>query len=340
MTFSDAGMTEDIQRHRVEEMLKKSGFPLEIEFSSFLEQKGWSVASSTFHQDQDQGIPREIDLIGWKILHEASGGRKLDPYELGVNLIIECKKSEEYDWVFYTRPRKRNLEFYGPQYPKGLLYTDFMEFVRTRSLLPVAFPALAIRHEQQFGPLTAVLSPQIARQLTDTQQMGIAHAGNLRCLETDAKSIHHEEVPRQNRPNDLSVYEVARGLWKATWDAMILSKSMMTVMLESISKGVRLPSQKWPIHLFLPIVVFDGRMWNWIAEEKRVDKIDEVVLQVHFPSLNYPSPSALICIAQKERAFSLITDIEEDMSKIADLVSSNLVKLNGQIDTIEQGMHV
>jgi hypothetical protein len=327
-------MAEETVRRRVEEMLERSGFPLEIEFSSFLEERGWSVAPSMFHLDLDLGIPREIDMIAWRTCAEASG-----QYELRLNLIIECKTSQEIHWVFYTRPRKKDFEFYQLSYPKGLLYTDFIESARLRSLAPARIPALAIRYEQQFGPLTGVLPPQVARRLTDAYQMRIADADNLRCLSAGVKSVHNEEAPKTNRPKDLSIYEVARDLWKATWDEMMVAKTVINGMFESISRGARLSNEaKWPIQLFLPIVIFDGSMWNWIGKEKRLDKIDEVILQVPFLSQNYPSPSALICVAKKDRAFPLIIEIEEDLNKIANLLASNLTALDAQRDVIEEGI--
>jgi hypothetical protein len=201
------------------------------------------------------------------------------------------------------------------------------------------FPAQTILIEQQFGPQKGIVSPQIARQLSDTHQMGITRADNLRCLSEGAKSIHHEEVPRKNRPNDLSVYEVARDLWKATCDEWALSRRMITFMFEQLSSLVGVQSQtKWPIYLFLPIVIFEGPMWRWVEKERRVERIDQLVLQVQLTSPSYPSPSALICVAHKDRAVQLVTGIEEDLAKIADRVTTNLSRLNHERETIEDGI--
>lgn len=324
---------EDNERAFVESELQKSGFPLEIEVSSFLEERNWVVVSSPSYHDYDSQTRREIDLVAVRTLNVDSRGNKLDPYELHLTLVMQCKKSTKYHWVFYTRPRRDDKI----EYEIGLGYTDFIEFARTRSLLPYVFPSLAIQHELQYGPLKAILPPPVARGLIDTYQMGIAHPRNLRCLMAGTKSVSYEEVPkREKMPEHMKIYEVATGLLKATISEALLSRRMMTLLFENISK--RLPQQgelKWPINLFLPLVVFDGKIWKWV---KKAERTDEVLLQVTLPSPNYPPPHPLVCIVGKERLFGFVTEIEEDLLKIADLVNSNLASLNQQRAIIEESI--
>lgn len=325
-------MTEENQRAYVERELEKSGFPLEIEVSSFLEERSWFVASSTFYPDLDLGIPREIDLVASKTLSVDSFGKSLHPYELRLALIIQCKKSGKYHWVFYSRPRKED----EAEFDIGLAYTDFVDFARTRSLLPLMFPSLAIQHELQYGPLKAVLPPAVARSLTDTRQMGISHPKNFRFLIARTKSTSYEEVPHERRkmPEDLKIYEVAGSLLKATLHDVELSRKMMTMMFEYMSKRGEVPREaKWPINLFLPILLFDGGIWRWV---KRAESTDEVLLQVNLSSPNYLPPYPLICVVNKDRLFRFVPEIEEDLLKIADLVSGNLASLNQQRTLIEE----
>jgi len=328
-------MVEDEERAFVERELQKSGFPLEIELSSFLEGRKWLVSSSVFYLDLDSGIQREIDLIASKTLTSDSDGNEFDPYHLRLTLILQCKKSTKWRWVFYTRPRVDNVS----EFETGLAYTDFVDFFRTRSLLPYLFPSLAIRHELQYGPLKAILPPTVARSLKDTRQLGIAHPKNLRCLMVRMKSRSYEEIPKKDVPKDMKIYEVATNLLKATYDEVDLSRRLMVMTAEIMSKQQSVPREvKWPINLFLPIVVFDGGLWKW---DKRAEKIDEVLLQSilwspNYPPPNYPLPYPFICVVKKERFLSLVVEIEQDLQKIADLVSANLDSLNRQRGIIEE----
>jgi len=328
-------MVEEKERASVEDELQKSGFPLEIELSSFLEGRNWSVSSSVFYLDLDWGIPKEIDLMASKTLTSDSHGNKFDPYQLRLTLILQCKKSTKCRWVFYTRPRGDDIL----EFETGLAYTDFVDFFRTRSLLSYQFPSLAIRHELQYGPLRAILPPTVARSLKDTHQLGIAHPKNLRCLMVRTKSRSYEEIPKKDVPKDFKIYEVATNLLKATSDDVELSRRLMVMIAEILSRQQSVPREvKWPINLFLPVVVFDGGLWKW---DKRADKIDEVLLQSilsspNYAPPNYPWPYPFICIVNKERFLSLIVEIEQDLWKIADLVSINLESLNRQREIIEE----
>jgi len=326
-------MPEQNERAFVERELAKSGFPLEIELSSFLEEKGWTVAPSTYYFDYDLGIWRDIDIVAGKTLSSDLHGNSLAPYQLRLTLFVHCKKSDKYHWVFYARPR-RDEKF---EFETGLLYTDLAYSVRQRSLFALMFPGTAIRHEWQYGPLTAVLPPTIARNLTDTHQMRIAHPRNLRCLMSGTKSHLYEEVPDKTKmPPNMKISEVVRSLLKATMFGVELSAREMNIIFERLSKRQALPTEvKWPIEIFLPIIVFDGRIWTWA---KKADRTDQVLLQAGLTSPYYTPTPTLICVVNKDRFLRLIAEIEEDFSKIAALVTTNLRSLNDQRAIVEQSI--
>lgn len=75
----------------------KTGFPLEIEVSSILEKK-WDVVNTASYFDQDEKTMRSIDIAATKSFNDIA------PHFLEVNLDIECKKDENFAWVFFTRP--------------------------------------------------------------------------------------------------------------------------------------------------------------------------------------------------------------------------------------------
>lgn len=84
---------------KIREEINKSGIPLELEVVERLRSTGMLVNPSVRYFDEEAGI-NEIDVIA-----------SADPGEpdhqtdiLGVNLIIECKKSRKRPWVFFQDP--------------------------------------------------------------------------------------------------------------------------------------------------------------------------------------------------------------------------------------------
>lgn len=86
---------------RIKRDIALSGFPLEIEVSSILRNDGWNVRNQVYYIDNEEGKPREIDIIAHKAFFERMG----DYDRFNISLIIECKKSDK-PWVFFTTPRE------------------------------------------------------------------------------------------------------------------------------------------------------------------------------------------------------------------------------------------
>ena len=85
------------QINHLKREIMKTGFPLEIEVSSILEKK-WDVVNTASYFDEDEKTMRSIDIAATKSFNDIA------PHFLEVNLDIECKKDENFAWVFFTRP--------------------------------------------------------------------------------------------------------------------------------------------------------------------------------------------------------------------------------------------
>lgn len=88
----------------------KTGYPLEIEISSILD-RGWLVFNTDSYFDQDEEKLRDIDIRADKF-----SSKKLSPLVLSTSLVAECKKSENFAWVFFTRPLDFAFEDISGQY--------------------------------------------------------------------------------------------------------------------------------------------------------------------------------------------------------------------------------
>jgi len=72
--------------------IEQTGFPLQHEVAELLRLHGWSVISSKYYLDDVQNVPREIDLIAYKV-------KAFQKVQLYTTLVISCKKSEKNAWV-------------------------------------------------------------------------------------------------------------------------------------------------------------------------------------------------------------------------------------------------
>jgi len=95
--------------------IRKSGYPLEIEISSMLDKKWEEVVNTDSYYDNDEGKTRDIDISARRYYEFLSGSLLLT-----VNLTVECKKSENSAWVFFSRPFKYGLFEVDGQYVDGI----------------------------------------------------------------------------------------------------------------------------------------------------------------------------------------------------------------------------
>jgi hypothetical protein len=91
--------------------IRKSGYPLEIETSSMLDRKWDEVINTDSYYDSDERKTRDIDINARRYYNFLSGSLLLI-----INLTIECKKSENSAWVFFSRPFKYSLFEIDGQY--------------------------------------------------------------------------------------------------------------------------------------------------------------------------------------------------------------------------------
>jgi len=101
----------------IREQILKSGFPLEIETYSILEQNDWLAFANDYYFDEDEKKEREIDLTAIpfpEIDNKFIIINRVEPFSLDIELAIECKKIDTHAWVFFTRPSK-SCYFYSGQ---------------------------------------------------------------------------------------------------------------------------------------------------------------------------------------------------------------------------------
>ena len=100
------------QTDYLQKEIKKTGYPLEIEISSLLDKVWQNVVNTDTYYDRDEGKLRDIDIHAFDVL----ASEKVLPIALHIGLVIECKKDEDFAWVFFSRPFKFDIEDIDGQY--------------------------------------------------------------------------------------------------------------------------------------------------------------------------------------------------------------------------------
>jgi hypothetical protein len=93
---------EDIEKNKLIDAIKKTGFGLERKVSLLFENKGWSLINNRYYLDDINSIMREIDIIAYKFY-------QIKDISFFNSLIISCKKSEKNIWGFLTSPTRNSI---------------------------------------------------------------------------------------------------------------------------------------------------------------------------------------------------------------------------------------
>ena len=95
-------MTEDLIA-KIRKWLDKQGYPLEMKVARSFQEAGFSVSSSEYYLDPDEGKPREIDVI-------ASMKTTIAGISFQLAFTVECKSSKGSPWVCFCAGRKQQRE--------------------------------------------------------------------------------------------------------------------------------------------------------------------------------------------------------------------------------------
>jgi hypothetical protein len=113
----ELAMTQDDKlTTKIKKGIIKSGFPLEMKTSKILKNNGWNHSMCNYYLDFETNVYREYDIHAEKNING-----------IGINLYIECKKSDEKQVVLYSPQNKKILPFmdlYFKAFPKLQPYTN------------------------------------------------------------------------------------------------------------------------------------------------------------------------------------------------------------------------
>lgn len=255
----------------IRETIEKSGFPFEMEIASLLKEDGWEVLPSAPYWDEDEEKWREIDIKAYKTAHQTPDGESIKPYSLCVALIIECKKTDEFAWVFFPWARDaKDIEL------SRVNHVDFLTVIKRQSLLTdevrkgkLPFPAeirILDLEPDLFLSHRAMVTPEIARKLQFPTELGIIKPNVFTFMAAKEKALSYKEIKlkkRQQGKGDSGQHEIFEGVnavIKATKHDMRLHSSSVYAGAELKKMGSE--HGRFEIMVFLPVLVFGGEIYT------------------------------------------------------------------------------
>jgi hypothetical protein len=116
-------MPESGSKKKIVEYIEKTGYPLEIEISSLLENSKWAVTGNYPYVDPEKGGLREIDVYATFPSAFRQGDFLTKPHFLPM-MLVECKKSTTDSLILFPRPNRlfswEDLEGQVFDYPRLL----------------------------------------------------------------------------------------------------------------------------------------------------------------------------------------------------------------------------
>lgn len=87
--------------NRVKKEIEKTGLPTEIMATQALNNESWTIFNEYPYLDLDENKIRTLDIVANKAFLKENNNQKKDNFDC--NLYIECKKTDQRSWVFYTQ---------------------------------------------------------------------------------------------------------------------------------------------------------------------------------------------------------------------------------------------
>lgn len=225
----------------MKELIKQSGFPLQIEIGSFLEEarvsmdlKDMEVSTSTYYLDKETKKGRDLDIkVEVPIRYKGMAkGKASDQIGAFLKLLIQCKRIPGNVWVFF----KTSHEIFSM--PQCTSVLDSLEWI----------------------PLSHV---------------DFAFLPDLHYNHIPATTIYDEYILDENKTNKRvdNLFQGIISLAKATSYELENAVQGLKGVVDRFKDILDHPHAIGHVELFYPVVVFDGKMF--LAE--KTDEYGEMI---------------------------------------------------------------
>ena len=281
-------LKKDVQSF-IEKEVEKSGFPTELEVMNIMSSKGWDYVPASLYYDYDENKWREIDVICFTCRDLIKNGVL---YRLCVDLFVDCKKSNEFVWVFLA-PSKDEEDSW-----KRLFKIDFFEPIRIvkqlsenissveRGIPTISKPWLdsdIIRKE-----LVPIIKAEKCLELKDFYDLGIVHENNFTYFINNRLGLYGKEIKLGNKKG--SFPKIRDSLFKVNKSLSYTARIDAGSYIPQITSMIHGPKTKHDIlktiEITIPLIIFDGSIYCWEKNNKLISK-NQMLIRSHYRSDKY-----------------------------------------------------
>jgi len=285
-----------LKDHLINE-IKRSGYPLEIFISSILEDNDWVVLNNQPFRDSDEDKLRSVDILAF---HNPTTYeyKKYEPLGFSPNLIIECKKSENHAWIFFSRPEKSKvfrMSGHVHDYPK-------------------LFSTKAYSNRDKLSNLGHFSYEYYFNYFNDPNR-GMR---NVHYSDFDSVAITYDE------------YKIKKGTRNTRKNILEAVNQTVKFFLFDLEESINSPgringavSSYYPIIVTFLAIVLDGKLFDARIENNNVtlEERKHILYNYTFrPRNSYVNIDFWIDIVKKEFFSSYLSKIKKDISLISDKI--------------------
>jgi hypothetical protein len=314
----------------IENQIKKTGFPTELEVMETISSKGWDYVPSSIYCDYDENKWREIDVIAFDCLKDVKGEAN---YRLCADLVLDCKKNSDHAWVFIVPPKNKEDDW------RRLFTIDFLDPIKivkrsaSHSLSSKNMPWLdseLLRKE-----LSSLIQPGTASKLKDFHDLGVIRKDNFHYfiqgrIGLYGKEIKISENTKKSRSRIFeSLLAVNKALsYTARIDASgILSEIASLPHVSKLSKDLLVT-----IEILIPLIVFDGALYSWEKQEGAIEQ-KQILARSLYRSEHY-NWSRLVPIVRIDYLSVFLDDLIRDLDQIHESIIRESEKCDIQIQNL------
>lgn len=285
------------------EEIKKSGFPLEIQVSSILEDEKWVVINNQPFRDPDEDELRSVDILAF---HEPTtyDHTMHEPFGFSPHLVIECKKSISHAWIFFTRPERSKV------FPMSGQVYDF----------PKAFSTEAYKNKNRLSPIGPFSYEYYFNSFADPSKgMRSIHYADF-----DNVAITYDEYRiKSNAKRRLPASR--KEIFEAVNQVVKFQNFDMEESVRAPGRIKSATSPFFPAELGFLAIVFDGRLFEALVHNGKfaIEEREHVLLHYRYrPRNSFVNLDFWIDVVKKEFFSTYLTKIHRDISLISDKIKS------------------
>lgn len=263
---------------KIREYILKSGYPLEIEIGNILRKTAWIVGNQWPYTDSKEKKIRAIDILAMRLMHR----------QLGLMMVIECKKSEKHDWVFYTQQKEREL--------LPLLGT-FVDFLKKIAKPPISEKLTQLYATSTLGELFGAKTSSSAL---------LSKLSGLHLLNPEIRMGIFNVIPTKEGENQ------PRGKKSTERDDFFEATQQLISALESIGGGMK-------NFIVFPVIVFDGELYEFYQSENEMEFMP--INHVQFISFGTEMSPCMIDIVRKTYFHQFLKIMENDFAILSEIIN-------------------